>query len=83
MYCLLRRNVYHIYFYYLCLLGDKYIGDWSKGEMHGMGVKSQADGSILEGEGGVSYFLFLVSCFLFLFLVSFLFVCSTIASRGS
>lgn len=30
-------------------LGDKYIGAWFKGEMHGEGVKSQMDGSVLEG----------------------------------
>ena len=29
--------------------GDKYIGDWLKGEMHGDGIKSQSDGSVLEG----------------------------------
>ena len=40
---------YHAIFFCLVILGDKYIGDWSKGEMHGQGVNSQADGSIVEG----------------------------------
>ena len=31
------------------MAGDKYIGDWLKGEMHGDGIKSQSDGSVLEG----------------------------------
>ena len=30
-------------------VGDKYIGNWFKGEIHGQGVKSQKDGSVLEG----------------------------------
>ena len=30
-------------------IGDKYIGCWYRGEMHGQGVKSHLDGSILEG----------------------------------
>lgn len=33
----------------LIVLGDKYMGAWFKGEMHGEGVKSQMDGSVLEG----------------------------------
>ena len=32
------------------MAGDKYIGDWLKGEMHGDGIKSQSDGSVLEGK---------------------------------
>lgn len=29
--------------------GDKYKGRWLQGEMHGKGIKSQKDGSIIKG----------------------------------
>ena len=34
----------HSFFLINVMAGDKYIGDWLKGEMHGDGIKSQSDG---------------------------------------
>jgi hypothetical protein len=37
------------HFFHDIYLGDKYVGEWRQGEMHGEGVKSQYDGGSIEG----------------------------------